>query len=209
MSSVSLRTEPLRRRCRPEDPHLIAVCALLLLGAGWAGPAPRAGTPDQPFSEHEVEAAFLYHFTKYIEWPPQVFASAQSSIVLGFLGSDPFRGAVEEVIEGRLVDGRSLLWRRFDQPPKGGEGHVLFIGSDDEARMKQALARLRTEPVLTVGDSEAFGRAGGIVWFRVTGNRVRFAINIDAARRAGLQISSRLLGVATVVGDGDVGVDRE
>lgn len=185
------------------------MCALLLLGAGWAGPVPRAGTSDQPFSEHEVEAAFLYHFTKYIEWPPQVFASAQSSMVLGFLGSDPFRGAVEEVIADRLVDGRTLVWKKFDQPPRSGECHALFIGSDDEARMKQALARLRTEPILTVGDSEAFGRAGGIVWFRVSGNRVRFAINIDAARRAGLPISSRLLGVATVVGDRDIGGDLE
>ena len=139
----------------------------------------------------------------------QAFASARSSIVLGYLGSDPFRGAVEEVIEGRLVDGRALVWKRFDQPPRSGECHVLFIGSDDEARMTQALAKLRTEPILTVGDSEAFGRAGGILWFRVSGNRVRFAINIDAARRAGLQISSRLLGVATVVDDRDIGSDLE
>lgn len=208
MSSALARTRPIRRH-RPKGRTPIALGLLLLLGAGGAGSPPRAGAPDQPFPENQVKAAFLYHFTKYIEWPPQVFASAHSGIVLGHLASDPFRGAVEEVIEGRLVDGRALVWKKFDQPPRGGECHVLYIGSDDESRMKQALAKLRAEPILTVGDSEAFGRAGGIVWFRVSGNRVRFAINLDAARRAGLQISSRLLGVATVVGDRDIGGDFE
>lgn len=208
MSSSPHRIEPFRRK-PPKRRVPIAACALLLFVAGQMGKGPRAEAPAQSFPEHQVEAAFLYHFTKYIEWPPQVFASAQSTVVLGSLGPDPFRGAVEEVIEGRLVDGRALVWKRFDQPPRAGECHVLFIGSDDAARMKQALAKLRTEPILTVGDSEAFGRAGGIVWFRVSGNKVRFAINIDAARRAGLQISSRLLGVATVVGDRDVGGDPE
>jgi len=65
--------------------------------------------------------------------------------------------------------------------------------------------RLKTLPILTVGESEAFGRAGGIAWFRLEGNKLRFAINLDAARRAGLKISSRLLGVATVVTDRDLG----
>jgi hypothetical protein len=199
-------TTPLRRR-RPKGRPPIALGLLLLLGAGGAGPPPRAATPDEAFPEHQVEAAFFYNFTKYVEWPPQVFATAQSSTVLGFLGADPFRGALEEVIKDRLVEGRTLVWKKFDQPPRSGECHVLFIGSEDEARMRQALARLRAEPILTVGDSERFGRAGGIVWFRVVEHRVRFTINIDAARRAGLQISSRLLSVATVIGDQDIGSD--
>lgn len=208
MSSALRRTRPLRRRL-PKGRPPIFLCLILLLGAGGAGAAPRAGVPDEAFPEHQVKAAFFYNFTKYVEWPPQFFASAQSSIVLGFLGADPFRGTLEEVIKDRLVNGRALVWKKFDQPPRGGECHVLYIGSNEEARVKQALAKIRTEPILTVGDSEAFGRAGGIVWFRVSENRVRFVINIDAARRAGLQISSRLLGVATVVGDKDIGSDLE
>jgi uncharacterized protein DUF4154 len=198
--------EPLPRR-RPIGRPLAGVCALLILAAGGMDAPPRAEPPGHPVPEHQVKAAFLYHFTKYVEWPPQAFAAAQSSIVLGALGSDPFLGAVEEVIQGREVEGRALVWKRFDAPPRGGECHVLFVGSHDEARLKPALQKLKGEPILTVGDSEAFGRAGGIVWFRVRENRVSFVINTDAARRAGLQISSRLLAVATVVGDRDIRSD--
>lgn len=202
MARVPHQTERLRRRPGGWPP--IPVCALLLLGAAWTGALSRAGAQDEPFPEHQVKAAFLYHFTKYVEWPDRSVDSPRSSVVLGALGADPFQGAVEEVIQGRLAGGRRLVWKRFDQTPRSGECHVLFIGSHDEDRLRQDLAHLKTEPILTVGDSEAFGRAGGILWFQVSESRVRFAINIDAARRAGIQISSRLLNVARVVGDRDV-----
>ena len=182
----------------------LTVVALLL--AAWLPGAPsRAGGPDAPYPEYQVKAAFLYHFTKYMEWPPGAFASAGPGIVLGVLGVDPFQGAVEDVIRDRTVEGRPLSWKRFEDPPRPGECHVLFIGSAEQARLNKALDRLKTLPILTVGESEAFGRAGGIAWFRLEGNKLRFAINLDAARRAGLKISSRLLGVATVVTDRDLG----
>lgn len=177
----------------------------LLLEAWLPGVPSRAGDTDAPYSEYQVKAAFLYHFTKYVEWPPESLASAGSDLVLGVLGADPFQGAVQEVIRERRVEGRPLSWKRFEEPPRPGECHVLFIGSSDAARLKKALGKLKTMPILTVGESEDFGRAGGVAWFRMEGNKVRFVINIDAARHAGLKISSRLLGVATVVTDRDLG----
>lgn len=199
--SQAQRRPRIRGPCR----LLLTLTGLALLLEAWLPGVPaRAGDADAPYPEYQVKAAFLYHFTKYVEWPPDAFASAGPGIVLGVLGEDPFQGAVEDVIRDRTVEGRPLSWKRFDDPPRPGECHVLFIGSADAARLKKALEKMKTMPILTVGESEEFGRAGGIAWFRMEGNKVRFAINLDATRRAGLKISSRLLGVATVVTDRDV-----
>ncbi len=195
-----------RPRIRGSERLLLALTGVALIrAAGLPGIPARAGETDAPYSEYQVKAAFLYHFTKYVEWPPDAISSAGPGIVLGVLGEDPFQGAVEDVIRDRSVEGRPLSWKRFEDPPRPGECHVLFIGAAERLRLNKALEKLKTMPILTVGESEAFGRAGGIAWFRLEGNKVRFVINLDAARRAGLKISSRLLGVATVVTDRDLG----
>ena len=53
--------------------------------------------------------------------------------------------------------------------------------------------------LLTVSDIPGFARQWGIVEFKMVGNKVRFEINHNAARKDGLKISSRLLRVADVV----------
>ncbi len=79
---------------------------------------------------------------------------------------------------------------------------VLFI-SPSQPDFHRVLAGLGSSPVLTVGDAEDFARLGGMINFRVEENKVRFEINPAAATRAGLRISSRLLGVARVIQGGD------
>jgi len=152
-----------------------------------------------------VKAAYLFNFTKYVEWPPEAFPDASASIVLGVLGRDPFQGAVDEVIRGRMAGGRSLGWKVFREAPPAGACQVLFIGDNELRQRGDFLRELQQRPILTVGESEAFGRAGGIIWFVMEEQTVRVVINLDAARRARLTISSKLLGVARVVGDKDFG----
>jgi hypothetical protein len=50
--------------------------------------------------------------------------------------------------------------------------------------------------VLTVSDAPRFAARGGMIEFVREGEHVRFTVNVDAAKRAGLSISSRLLRVA-------------
>jgi hypothetical protein len=60
--------------------------------------------------------------------------------------------------------------------------------------------RLRGASVLTVGDHDDFATTGGVIHFTRENYRVRFEINVRAAERAGLRISSKLLQLARIVG---------
>jgi hypothetical protein len=124
------------------------------------------------------------------------------------LGEDPFGIDLDKTLNGKQVNGRELLIKRF----KGVYGldvcQVLFISSSEKHRLAQVIARLKHSSILTVGETEQFTRLGGIINFTVEGNKVRFEINVDAARRAGLKISSRLLQVAKVVRGGGNGEQR-
>lgn len=158
--------------------------------------------PDWPRAlEHQVKIGFLYNFTKFIEWPESSFPRPTTALTIGILGSDPFCDALEQSLKGKSVNARPIVVRRLRRTDPLHTVQVLFISPSLGKGVASALDSLRSAPVLTVGHMDRFTGLGGIVNFRIIAHKVRFDVNIDAARRAGLRISSQLLTVATVVHD--------
>ena len=159
--------------------------------------APAAGTQDTA-AEYDVKAAFLFNFTKFVEWPPSAFHDDRSTVRLCVFGDDPFGASLDEIAEGEVA-GRRLMVLRVSgmNDPTGCQ--ILFISQSERERVPQILAEVRDAPVLTVGETQGFLERGGIVNFVLEGSRVRFEISQEAADRAGLKISSRLLRLATRV----------
>jgi hypothetical protein len=78
---------------------------------------------------------------------------------------------------------------------------VLFVGAEERKDISEALATVRGAPTLTVGETEHFAADGGMIGFCLDENKIRFEINLEAAERANLKISARLLVLAkTVIG---------
>jgi hypothetical protein len=178
----------------------------LLLAAAAAGTAGADG-PLAP--EYAVKAAFLYNFAKFVEWPADAFRGPRDPMTLCVLGEDPLAGEIEQTVGGKTAMGRQIVVRRFTGLAGLAECRILFVSSSEEPRLDQILAAVAGRAVLTVGEEEAFTRAGGIISFVVRQNRVRFQIDRAAAARAGLSISSRLLELAeTVTGGGGEGQRR-
>jgi YfiR/HmsC-like len=56
--------------------------------------------------------------------------------------------------------------------------------------------------VLTVGDADHFVSEGGVIGFCLEEKKIRFEINLNAATKAKLKLSAKLLSLAkTVIGD--------
>jgi len=143
--------------------------------------------------EYRVKAAFLLNFTKFIEWPPSSFSSADSPFDLCVMGEDPFGRALDELVEGETVNGRKLEVQRIRRD-EAKNCQVLFI-DNSEKEIPKILSGLGPG-VLTVGEGDGFLRDGGIIGFVIQNRRVRFDINQSAAEAARLKISSKLLIVA-------------
>lgn len=158
--------------------------------------------------EYRVKAAFLYNFTKFVSWPASALGKGNSPIVLAVLGKDPFGASLEESIAGKTVKGRPLVAARLaglDGIPRGG---VLYVSSSEHARLSQIVAASAGAGVLTVSDIEGFARAGGMIGFVTREGKIHLEINPAAASRAGIEISSKLLSLSTVIfSDGQKGGD--
>jgi hypothetical protein len=168
----------------------------------WAVPS-NAGAADgaaaAPGRECEIKAAFLYNFTKFIDWPAQTFANADAPIVIGVLGDSPCVQALERLVQDRKVNGRTIVVRRIASAAEAKVTQLLFVGSAQEAQFAGLEPAIESLPVLTVGESPGFATLGGAIDFVPQGDKIRFEINIDAAEHAGLKISAQLQKLAVVV----------
>jgi hypothetical protein len=153
----------------------------------------------QGYNETEVKAAFLYHFTSYIEYPSGAFAGNSTPFVIGVLGKSGITDALQQAVKGKSVRGRAIVVKQVSIGQELLECHILFVPDAEAKSLPRILEILGDAPVLLVGESENFAAKGGMVGFFVEQKRVRFEVNLEAARRAHLTISSKLLSLARIV----------
>jgi YfiR/HmsC-like len=157
---------------------------------------------DSASSEYQVKAAFLFHFAQFVEWPAETFKDAGTPLTYCTIGEDPFRGALDQSLSGKAVGARPLRVEHLKQSAEIQSCQVLFIGAGEKRRLGEAMASANGRPVLMVGESEHFAEEGGMIGFCLEGNKIRFDINLQAAEKAHLRISARLLALAkTVIGN--------
>jgi len=146
-------------------------------------------------AEYQLKAAFILNFARYIEWPPTAFASRGQPLVIGIVGKDPFGPNIERIVAGKNIDGHPVVVKRVNTTSPG-DCHVVFIAASEKDRIAELLQPVRGSPVLTIGDTEGFNEAGGIIYLKKKQDMIRFEINLAAAEASGLKISSKLLKLA-------------
>ena len=171
---------------------------LLFLMLAYSVLAHAAPVAEPIVDEYQVKAAFLFNFAKFVEWPTEAFSDPDAPLVITVFGEDPFNGSLEAV-RGKLVNNRKLTIRRVKEIQDIGKSNVLFVSPSARKELARILEALQGQNVLTVGEDGVFTQCGGIINFVKEDNRVRFEVNVTAAERAGLKISSRLLALARIV----------
>ena len=154
---------------------------------------------ETPSLEYKVKAAYLYNFAKFVEWPLKRFPEPDSPIIIGVVGEDPFGNVLDETVRGKSINGRKIIIRRLAPGEGLTQCHLLFISRSLRDSLDSLLAGLAKESVLTVSEIEKFAMRGGMINFVIANESVKCEINLDAAERSGLKISSKLSSVARVV----------
>jgi len=155
--------------------------------------------PAQTFNEYQVKAAFLYSFAKFVEWPPQTFSSRSAPMAICVLGEDPFGNFLDDAVRGKTVNDRQLTVHRLPYLPSLPECKILFVAASERRQMSAVLAAVSAPGLLTVGDTPEFTAQGGVIGLRLDGERIRLTVNLAAAEKANVRISSRVLSLATLV----------
>jgi hypothetical protein len=175
-----------------------ALCLNACMGLSLV-PRVSAAVPE-PSREYQVKGVLLFHFLQFVTWPAGAAPGTNQPYVIGVLGRDPFGSALDAVVRDERIGQQPIAVARYSSSEEINDCHVLFIDSAASSDWEVIEARLAGRPVLTVADFEGFASRGGMIqFFENSEHKVRLRVNLNAARRAGLQISARLLRVADVI----------
>ncbi len=175
----------------------VLFCLAAALSALWPAAPARCSQPKEA-PEYQLKAAFLYNILQFTQWPEKAFKDADSPVVI-CVADEKALGTSFAAYQNDRIQGRKLVVKPYVQGQAMPDCQVLFLNTQDKALLKEALGAAKSKTVLTVGESDGFAGMGGIVNFFTEGSKLRFEINADAAKRAGLKLSSEILKVAKIV----------
>jgi hypothetical protein len=145
--------------------------------------------------EYEVKAAFIYNFIQFVMWPGTMSESSTPFRVCLY-NANPFGMVLERTVRAEQVNGRPIVVERVQAGAAVSQCQILFVPQSQSDLEGVAVRAAAGSPVLTVGESPGFLRAGGMINLFVDGGRVRFDVNVAAAAARDVTISSRLLRIA-------------
>lgn len=189
-----------------------AGAALLSLGLVLAASPGRLAAQDTRHEPAAIAAAYLRYIAEFTTWPASSFPDPEAPLVIAVMGDDAsgvagiMRRAIEE--KGLSAQSRRLELRRLEAPEEGAEvverlreelrtAHLLFLSRSEQARWNSLRPLVAPLPIVTVSEIDGFAGAEGMIEFVVDPDqkRVVMHIDLDAVRKAGLRLSSRLLGL--------------
>jgi hypothetical protein len=165
--------------------------ALSLLLVSLPLPAQNPTTP-----EYRTKANYLANFPSFVEWPPEALPSGKAPFLVCVFGAFSFGTSLAEITRGAIVHDRRIETRWIRKPQELSSCQILFVSQSEQKRYSQALDAVRGRMVLTVGETPEFLDAGGILSFSTHQETIQFDVNLEAANKAHLKISSRLLALA-------------
>jgi YfiR/HmsC-like len=169
--------------------------SLIVLAAG----ALQLSAQAPAFDEYQVKAAFLYNFAKFVEWPPGTFANANDPIGICIIGQNPVGSTLEDMVQGKKIGDRAFVVRRLSGTQQVRNCQILFVAAVEPKRTRSLLEAFKGAGILTVGETDDFTAAGGIIGMKLEGTHIRLQIALETAGSTRLRISSKLLGLAEIV----------
>jgi hypothetical protein len=169
---------------------LLCFIFLFLSPSAWAGPVTGA--------EYAVKAGFIYNFANFVTWPQDAFKNSPGTLVLCLVSDDPQTDVLFK-LDGQTVKGKTIKVVAYQGSSCLEKSHILYFATQDRDTIRGILDQVGNRSILTIGEIVDFTAMGGIIDFFMDNNRLRFKVNIDAAHRQGLKMSSQILLSAQIV----------
>jgi hypothetical protein len=174
----------------------LARVALVVLACLWLPGAAEQKAADP----YELKAAALYKVALYAKWPESAFGGREEPLRVAVFGADPFGTELERALKGKKLGSHPFAALHFATLGELGECQILFVPEKEEASLAKILEREKGRPVLLIGETVAAAEAGAGIALYFEKSKLQVAVNQQAVRASGLELSSELLKLARLVG---------
>lgn len=144
--------------------------------------------------EYVLKAAFIYNFAGFTEWPP----GTSNTLNFCVAGKNPFGNALDS-LEGKIIGNKRFTIKPLTASESPRSCQILFIGASEQAEIGRLLEEIKGAPVLTISEGNHAASQGIMITLLMEQRKIAFEVNLEAARLARLDISSKLLRLARKV----------
>lgn len=166
----------------------VVLCASLLLVAGVSLAQERP--------QHEIHAAMLYNFIKYIQWPDE---GSGGDFIVGVFGHDDVYETLKKWYDGKPKGAKKYVIRKLDTPDQAGQCHVIYLGKTKSRNFDEVKSSTSGKSVLTITDANGLGQKGSCINFKVVDGRLKFELNQETVNSSNLKVSSQLTSMAILI----------
>ena len=144
---------------------------------------------------HEIHAAMVYNFIKYVQWPED----AGGEFVVGVIGDDNVFNTLKQWYDGKPKGNKKYVIKKLASAAESGDCQVVYVGKSKSKEFENIKTSTTGKSILTVTDGNGLGQKGSCINFKVIDGKLKFELNQGVVTGSNLKVSSQLSSMAILI----------
>jgi hypothetical protein len=145
---------------------------------------------------HEIHAAMLYNFIKYVQWPDE---NESGEFIVGVMGDENVFNTLKSWYDGKPKGTKKYVIRKLGSAAEAAECQVVYIGKSKSREFENIKNTIAGKSVLTITDANGLGQKGSCINFKVIDGKLKFELNQAVITAASLKVSGQLTSMAIMI----------
>ena len=145
---------------------------------------------------HEIHAAMLFNFIKYIQWPNE---GEPGEFVVGVIGDDNVYNTLTAWYNGKPKGSKKYVIKKLTSVEESGSCQVVYVGKSKSRDFENIKNNVTGKSILTITDGSGLGQKGSCINFKVIDGKLKFELNQATVTSSNLKISSQLSSMAILI----------
>ncbi len=135
----------------------------------------------------KIQAAFIYNFAKYIEWP---ISYRRGNFVIGVLGDQKLEYELKKIARVKMIGTQKIEVVHVASADEIYDVHVLFVSKKRKKDLSKIYDVYKNFPVLIVADGADFYYD---INFVLVDGHLKYKINPASIKAKGLKVKDKLI----------------
>jgi hypothetical protein len=153
-------------------------------------------TQAQERPTHEIHAAMLYNFIKYVQWPNEAEAG---EFVVGVIGEDKVFATLKQWYDGKPKGSKKYVIKQLADASEAGTCQVVYVGKSKNREFDNIKSSTSGKSILTITDGNGMGQKGSCINFKVIDGKLKFELNQATVNSSNLKVSGQLSSMAIMI----------
>jgi len=145
---------------------------------------------------HEIHAAMLYNFIKYVQWPNEGEAG---DFVVGVIGDENVFNTLKLWYDGKAKGSKKYVIKKLASPDEATNCQVVYVGKSKNRDFDIIKTSVTGKSVLTITDGNGMGQKGSCINFKVIDGKLKFEMNQTTLSGSNLKVSTQLSSMAILI----------